>query len=209
MRPRTVSLLCVLAMMMLGFGFAQTQEPLTNEGVLQMVKTGLNEEAIVKVIGTSDTAFDTSTEALAVLKNAGVSQKIIDAMLAAEAKRTAVVPAPPGTQNVPSIPDIPAAAPSRGEAPPTITPCLIVKHKGTVGRRLLWTALIGVPIAPGAKYDLVDAVSYKAEKVAYKGKELQDLQKQGLRVIVLEKKYTQEGLDSARKSCQQEEQKKR
>ena len=29
------------------------------------------------------------------------------------------------------------------------TSCLIVKHKGTVGRRLMYTALIGVPIAPG------------------------------------------------------------
>src|SRR2546426_1507748 len=87
----------------------------------------------------------------------------------------------------------PAAAPSAG--------CLVVKHKGTVGRRLLFTALIGVPIAPGAKYDLVDSVNYKPEKVAFKGKELQALQKQGVRVVILEKNYTQDNLESARKSC--------
>jgi hypothetical protein len=43
-------------------------------------------------------------------------------------------------------------------------PCLIVKHKGTVGRRLLWTALIGVPIAPGAKYDHVDGITTPSGK---------------------------------------------
>ena len=80
--------------------------------------------------------------------------------------------------------------------------CLIVKHKGTVGRRLIFTALIGVPIAPGANYDLVDSVNYKPEKVAYKGKELQVVEKQGVHVIVLEKNYKPESLDEARKSCQ-------
>ncbi len=52
----------------------------------------------------------------------------------------------------------------------------------------------------------MDSVNYKAEKVAYKGKELQALQKQGVRVIVLEKNYTQESLDSARKSCREAKQ---
>ena len=81
--------------------------------------------------------------------------------------------------------------------------CLIVKHKGTIGRRLIFTALIGVPIAPGAKYDLVSAVNYRAQKVAYTGKELEKLQAAGVRVTVLEKKYTQQDLDAARNSCSQ------
>lgn len=84
-----------------------------------------------------------------------------------------------------------------------VSPCMIVKHKGTVGRRLIFTALIGVPIAPGAKYDLVDSVSYHAEKVAFKGKELQKLQAEGVRVIVLDKKYTSDDVEAARKSCRE------
>lgn len=84
-------------------------------------------------------------------------------------------------------------------------PCLVVKHKGTVGRRLLWTALIGVPIAPGAKYDHVDAINFQQAKPAYKGKELQRFQAQGVRVIILEKNYKQENLDSARKACSEPE----
>lgn len=84
-------------------------------------------------------------------------------------------------------------------------PCLIVKHKGTVGRRLLWTALIGVPIAPGAKYDHIDAMNFQKGKPTYKGKELQGFQAEGVHVIVLEKNYTQENLDSARKACREPE----
>ncbi len=81
--------------------------------------------------------------------------------------------------------------------------CLIVKHKGTVGRRLLWTALIGVPIAPGAKYDLVDSMNLKGTKSAYKGKEIEQLQAQGVRVIILEKNYKPEDLQNARAECRQ------
>lgn len=90
------------------------------------------------------------------------------------------------------------------QAPPATPPaCLIVKHKGLIGRRLMWFALIAIPIAPGAKYDLVDSVNYKPERVAFKGKELQKLQKENVRVLILEKKYTQESLEAARKSCQE------
>jgi hypothetical protein len=91
-----------------------------------------------------------------------------------------------------------SSAPASHAAPAS---CLIVKHKGTVGRRLIFTVLIGVPIAPGANYDLVDSVDYKPEKIAYKGKELQAVEKQGVHVIVLEKNYKPESLDAARKSC--------
>ncbi len=81
--------------------------------------------------------------------------------------------------------------------------CLIVKHKGTLGRRLLFTALIGLPIAPGAKYDLVDAVGEFSTKMSYRGKELELLQSAGVRVIVLETRYKPEELAAARASCKE------
>jgi len=105
----------------------------------------------------------------------------------------------------------PIATQSQEQKPTTTEPgsnaksCLIVKHKGTVGRRLLFTALIGVPIAPGAKYDHVDAINFQNAKPAYKGKDLQGFQAQGVRVMILEKNYKQENLDSARKSCREPE----
>jgi len=82
-----------------------------------------------------------------------------------------------------------------------VGPCLIVKHKGTIGRRLVFMALTGLPIAPGPKYELVDTVNYAAENVAFKGKELQKAQAEGVRVVILEKKYRLEDLQAARQSC--------
>lgn len=99
--------------------------------------------------------------------------------------------------SVPVKAQSPVASASKADAG-----CLIVKHKGTLGRRLLFTALIGLPIAPGAKYDLVEAVRVPAAKMAYKGKELEFLQTAGVRVIVLETKYRPEDLQAARASCE-------
>jgi len=78
--------------------------------------------------------------------------------------------------------------------------CLIVKHKGTVGRRLIYFALIGVPIAPGANYDYVDSTNFANAKMSYKGKQLEEIQSSGTHVIVLDK-FTPEGVSAARQSC--------
>src|SRR5260370_8547016 len=95
-------------------------------------------------------------------------------------------------------------AQSQEQTPVTAEPassaksCRIVKHKGTVGRRLLFTALLGVPIAPGTKYDHADAINFLKSKPAYKGKELQGFQAEGVRLMILETTYSQENLDSTR-----------
>src|SRR6202158_4068120 len=89
------------------------------------------------------------------------------------------------------VSSIPAQSQEQKQAAPepigNTKPCLVVKHKGTVGRRLLWTALIGIPIAPGAKYDHVDAINFQKAKPSYKGKELQEFQAQGVRVMILKR----------------------
>jgi hypothetical protein len=54
---------------------------LTNSDIVQLVKVGLGDEAIVAKIQTSPHAFDLSTDGLIALKGAGVSNKIIAAML--------------------------------------------------------------------------------------------------------------------------------
>src|SRR5712691_197768 len=111
MRPRTLCLLLVTLVAVVGLAFAQTKKPLTNDDVLQMVKAGFQESMIVKAIEANDTNFDVSMEALMDLKNAGVSQPIIEAMLAAEAKKKKVpnsianpVKKPPRDPNYPMSP---------------------------------------------------------------------------------------------------------
>src|ERR1700721_349587 len=68
----------------------QGQKPVTNDDVVKMVKGGLPEDTIVSAIQASATNFDISADALISLKNAGVTQPVMAAMIAAESnKRTA------------------------------------------------------------------------------------------------------------------------
>jgi hypothetical protein len=84
---------------------AQATKPLTNDDILDLVKSGRTGESIVSVIAASDTAFDTSPEAITKLRNSGVTQRVIDSMLAAEAKKKAAQAPAAGEQPGPSIPE--------------------------------------------------------------------------------------------------------
>jgi hypothetical protein len=90
------ALLLVLTLMLASFAVAQkTVKPLTNEDVVSMVKNALPEEVILNAIQANDTNFDTSADALIALKNAGVSVKLMDAMLASVTNKKN----PPSAQN--------------------------------------------------------------------------------------------------------------
>lgn len=58
-------------------------ETLNNQAVVALVSAGLGDEAVVAKIDGSATQFDTSTEALVALKNAGVSSAVIAKMITA------------------------------------------------------------------------------------------------------------------------------
>lgn len=62
---------------------SETQKHLTNTNIIQMVKGGFAESVILNAIQTNETQFDVSINALFELKNAGVSQKVIEAMQSA------------------------------------------------------------------------------------------------------------------------------
>ena len=64
-----------------GTGFAE--ETLTNKDVERLVSAGLDSAVVVAKIESSATAFDTSTDALVALADAGVGNEVIAAMLAA------------------------------------------------------------------------------------------------------------------------------
>lgn len=72
------------------------QEVLTNDSVIQMVKAGLPEAVVVAKIKSSATKFDLKTDSLVNLKKAGVSDKVLEAMVAAgSGSATTAMPAPP------------------------------------------------------------------------------------------------------------------
>ena len=67
----------------------QDKKPLTNTDIIRMVKSGFAETVVVSAIEANDSGFDVSADALINLKAAGVSQNVIEAMLASESRRRA------------------------------------------------------------------------------------------------------------------------
>lgn len=113
MRVRFAVPLLAVLLLISGLALAQSSKPLTNDDVVQMVKGGFDESTTVAAIqAASDTNFDTSVQALLALKGAGVSEKVISAMLAATKKKSegAKAVAPAATSAAPAAapnPDVP------------------------------------------------------------------------------------------------------
>jgi hypothetical protein len=86
-----VALVAVLAVA----GTAGAHEALTNEEVVGMVKAGMMEHfAVAKIHSSHHVAFDLRPAALAALKSDGVSERIIEAMIARAAQAAAVLRVP-------------------------------------------------------------------------------------------------------------------
>jgi hypothetical protein len=86
---------------------------LTNADIIRMVKGGFTENIILNAIQTNKTQFNVSVNALFELKNAGVSQKVVEAMQATiENKQTALTVSKTGATPVSESP----TAPSKNEA---------------------------------------------------------------------------------------------
>ena len=101
-------------------------KPLTNDDIISLAKAGLSEAVIVSVIQKSPTQFDLGPEALIKLREAGVSNTVIEAMirgsnpLPAEstqqpppAREEFPPPAPPS-----EMPEAPSGVPSGAPPPP-------------------------------------------------------------------------------------------
>lgn len=69
---------------------AHAQETMTNDEVISLAKAGLNPTLIVGKIRTSKTDFDMSTDSLIKLKQAGVSDEIVTAMLEAKSGKSTI-----------------------------------------------------------------------------------------------------------------------
>jgi hypothetical protein len=88
MRLQSIVMLLGLSIWAAGGASGQTQKPLTNADVANMTKQGFEASLIVKDIESSSTDFDTSSQALIDLKNAGVDQSVLEAMLSAQARKS-------------------------------------------------------------------------------------------------------------------------
>jgi hypothetical protein len=86
------------------------QEAMNNDAVIKLVKAGLSDDLIVTTINSSPGTYDTSASALITLKQAGVSDKVVSAMVlkANAPAQAAVAPVPPPAP-VSADPDDPVA----------------------------------------------------------------------------------------------------
>jgi hypothetical protein len=103
--------------------------PLTNNDVVKMVKSGMPEAAIVSAIAGHDTQFDLSSAGLQALSQAGVSSKVVRAMLAAESKKKdaaaaaeSSTPAPDSSGAQTSAPDASSGTAAQGMGPQGMPP---------------------------------------------------------------------------------------
>src|SRR5215471_5976039 len=96
----------VLALTMVGA--AAAQQPLTNEGIIKMVKSGLGEDIIVTVIERQPGTFSITADDLIRLKREGVTDKVLAAMLGKAGALAAAPAASPATTTAAT----PAAAPN-------------------------------------------------------------------------------------------------
>lgn len=115
----------------------EAQKPLVNEDVIRMVRGKVPESVIVSAIQAGPAKFDTSADALIKLHNAGVTEKEMDAIMAASnstsnapasqpaanpSAAAAQTPAASSAQAAPVPPAAPLAAPAPATALPAQTP---------------------------------------------------------------------------------------
>ncbi len=106
---RVVLILILVAAVSLSLPGATSlaQEVLTNDSVIQMVKAGLPEAVVIAKIKSTSTKFDLKTDSLVGLKKAGVSDKVLEAMVAAG---SGAAPSTAGATPAPPAPAVAAGA---------------------------------------------------------------------------------------------------
>jgi len=92
----------------LALGFAASaQDNLTNESILKMVKSGLGESLIVSMVQSQPGRYALNPDELVKLKEAGVSEKILAAMIAKTSGTTTPAASAPSSAATPADLDIP------------------------------------------------------------------------------------------------------
>ncbi|MGA1983973.1 MAG: hypothetical protein ABSG84_16105 [Acidobacteriaceae bacterium] len=106
-RRAVTCLLFLAAICLVVLPVARAQQSLDNDAVLKLVKSGLGEDLIAQTIAASPGHYDTGVNAIIALKQAGVTDKEISAMIAKNAGPSVVPPVaavgpalPPGVDEI-------------------------------------------------------------------------------------------------------------
>lgn len=87
---------------------AHEKEVLTNQHIIKMVKAGLDSTILIAKINDSDANFDLSTDGLIALKQAGVRDEVIQAMMEKQSQQASKAQ-PQGTAETKKIKETPKA----------------------------------------------------------------------------------------------------
>lgn len=100
---------------------AWSEEVLSNDTIVQMVRGGLPESVVIAKIRSSQTRFDLRADALLTLKRAGVPDKVLEAMVTPATQSASGPSAPPPTPlaNAPAVRPQPTA-PLSAQLPPGV-----------------------------------------------------------------------------------------
>ena len=132
-----------------------TQQTMNNDIVIKMVKVGLSDDVIVTTINTSRGTYDTTANGLIALKQAGVSDKVISAIVARNTSPASALPqAQPKNDGAPSVP--PGSNPSETAEPP---------EDGTASGTAPIAAGARVVIAPMGGFETYFAAAVREKKV--------------------------------------------
>lgn len=93
-----------LSILLLGAVLSFGQDALNNEGIIKLVKAGMSEELIVNVIRQQPGIYALGATELVALKEAGVSEKLIAAMLDKGKTPVATAPSVEGAKKSSTIP---------------------------------------------------------------------------------------------------------
>ena len=127
-------LAAILSLILVSVGFAQgaDKKPLTNADVIKLVKAELPESTVLLAIQSSPHAFDTTTDGLIQLKQAGITSKVIEAMM----QPTAPVASTSAPAPAPDMSTVPPGAPAA--RPGTPVAMVMPNMPMVVGRSEIW-----------------------------------------------------------------------
>ncbi len=104
-----LALLAVISLVSIAGPSFAADEVLTNASITEMKSLGLGDDVIVSKIKSSTCKFDTTIPALRQLKDAQISDAIIQAMVASSTPAKPAVPAAPAVAAAPADPNDPKA----------------------------------------------------------------------------------------------------
>lgn len=88
------ALLLCMPLIVLAAPLAANAAPLNNDDVIKMVRGGLGDATVIQAVNGAEPAFDTSPDGLVNLKQGGVSEAVIQSIMARQGNAPVASPAP-------------------------------------------------------------------------------------------------------------------